>query len=145
MKYAFFAGTLLLFLCSGCYFKQFSNVEKAQNIRVGMTKEEVFALMGEPEDVELSSEDLWFYFVRSKWHDGMITEDECLPIVFVDGRVAGWGNRFYATYRLEEKNFYRPEAYGDIQIPESPAPVSLADRVAQKEEEGDFTVPGERE
>ena len=78
-------------------------------------------------------------------HDGMITEDECLPIVFVDGRVAGWGNRFYATYRLEEKNFYRPEAYGDIQIPESPAPVSLADRVAQKEEEGDFTVPGERE
>ena len=147
MKYCFlgcFAAIFLLFM-TGCYFDQYTNVEKAKQLRVDMSKEEVLAIMGEPVEVELRSPDLWFYFIRSYWHDGMITEDECMPVVFENDKVIGWGNRFYATYRLEERNFYKPQAYKDIPLPEDDGEVaSIAERLAEKEAEGNFTAPGER-
>ena len=147
MKYWFwcFAAGIFLVSAAGCYFQQYTNVENAKNLRVDMSKEEVLAIMGEPVEVELSSPDLWFYFIRSYWHDGMITEDECMPVVFENDCVVGWGNHFYATYRLEERNFYKPQAFKEIPLPEDNGEVQdIAGKVAEKEADGKFTVPGER-
>ena len=82
-----------------------------------MTKEQVLEIMGEPEeDVLYASPDQWFYFIRSRWHDGQVTEDECLPVIFENGRVVGWGNAFFGNYRLEERHLYRSdeEPEGDL-------------------------------
>jgi hypothetical protein len=59
--------------------------------------------------------------------------------------VVGWGNHFYATYRLEERNFYKPQAFKEIPLPEDNGEVQdIAGKVAEKEADGKFTVPGER-
>ena len=31
------------------------------------------------------------------------TEDECIPLVFKDGKLAGWGNPFYTRFRIERR------------------------------------------
>ena len=81
------------------------NVENSRQLRVGMTKSEVLAIMGEPlRDESFGGPDLWLYYVEMVWADGLITEDECIPLVFEDGRLAGWGNRFYLDHRLKLKN-----------------------------------------
>ena len=112
MKYLFLiAAALTVFAGSGCYLRQFENVEKARALRVGMTKEQVLEIMGEPEeDVLYASPDQWFYFIRTRWHDGQVTEDECLPVIFENDRVVGWGNAFFGNYRLEERHLYRSDA-----------------------------------
>ena len=40
---------------------------------------------------------------QTVWMDGLTTEDECMPLVFEDGRLVGWGNPFYTQYRIEKK------------------------------------------
>ncbi len=98
---------------AGCgYFSQFSNVEHARDLRVGMSKAQVLELMGEPiADLEGATPDIWFYYVYTRWHDGYTTEDECMPVVFAQGKVIGFGNMFYNQYRLVEKNLYQPDNY----------------------------------
>ncbi len=81
------------------------NVENSKQLRVGMTKSEVLEVMGEPLSGEsFCKPDLWFYYYKNVWADGLTTEDECMPLVFENGRLAGWGNRFYASYRINKKD-----------------------------------------
>lgn len=106
------AACCLAWMLCGCYFGQFSNVEKADSLRNGMTKDQVRELMGTPEEhLTDATPDIWFYFVRTRWHDAMVTEDECMPVVFSNGKVIGWGNQFYNRFRLDERNFYNPDAF----------------------------------
>ncbi|MDR0932737.1 MAG: DUF3192 domain-containing protein [Victivallales bacterium] len=80
------------------------NIENSKRLRVGMTKSEALEVMGDPVSEELfSTPDVWFYFVRSVWTDGLTTMDECMPLVFEDGKLIGWGNPFYAKYRIAQK------------------------------------------
>lgn len=83
------------------------NLENAEKLRVGMTKSEVLSIMGEPVKNEIYAQpDLWFYYTHPNWIDGLVTEDECTPLVFKDGKLVGWGNEFYAksqVIRTEEK------------------------------------------
>ena len=37
------------------------------------------------------------------WLDGFVTEDECFPVVFKDGKVSGWGHAYYTRYRIENR------------------------------------------
>lgn len=61
-----------------------------------MTKQQVLEVMGEPlRDKKFSKPDVWFYYVDTVWHDFLVTEDECMPLVFEDGALVGWGNEFY--------------------------------------------------
>ena len=92
------AGALLLLL-AGCISEHAANMEHAKALRVGMTKAEVLAIMGEPVKEEFSTPDRWFYFVNPVWADGLTTEEECMPLIFEKGRLVGWGNRFYAGDR----------------------------------------------
>ena len=98
----------VLFAAAGCSapWKEIErNVDNAKNLRVGMTKSEVLEIMGEPvSDESYCTPDVWFYYINTIWHDGLVTEDECLPLVFHEGRLAGWGNRFYTDYRIKLKD-----------------------------------------
>lgn len=73
------------------------NRENINKLRVGMTREEVLKIMGEPLIGQVyNTEHHWFYYIRTRWSDGMATHDECTPVVFDElGFVIGIGRDFY--------------------------------------------------
>lgn len=97
-------GAALLIL-SGCVSEAAANMENAKSLRVGMTKEQVLKIMGKPVQESFTTPDRWFYFVNSVWFDGLTTEDECMPLIFEKGRLAGWGNRYYLRWRMRNTQF----------------------------------------
>ena len=91
---------------SGCgYFSQYSNVSNSKKLRVGMTKQEVLAVMGKPLDEDFCSPNVWYYYVDSKWGDGFYTRDECMPVIFKDGKLAGWGIDYFNEMYFSNKHF----------------------------------------
>ncbi len=99
---------LLLFIAAmllngGCQWQERQrNIENSARLRVGMSKQQVLEIMGEPlKDEAYASPDVWFYYVDTKWYDGLATHDECMPLVFKDGELAGWGNVYYNDLHLE--------------------------------------------
>lgn len=92
-------------LLAGCSWSEARrNLDNARALRVGMTKEQVLAVMGEPiQDEIFTRPDVWFYFIEPVWVDGLTTEDECMPLVFENGKLIGWGNEYYARTRLMPK------------------------------------------
>ena len=102
---------MLLFaaaLAGGCSLNPFhiaeTNVNNSKKIRIGMTKSEVLAIMGEPvKNESFNRPDIWFYYFNMNWLDGFVTEDECFPVVFKDGKVSGWGHAYYTRYRIENR------------------------------------------
>ncbi|MBO5307154.1 MAG: DUF3192 domain-containing protein [Lentisphaeria bacterium] len=94
------AAVLLGGLC-GCAGME--NVENSKKLRVGMTKAQVQQIMGEPLAGEtFCTPDVWFYQIQTVWADGLTTEDECMPLVFKDGKLAGWGTVFYTHFRQQK-------------------------------------------
>ena len=102
-----FAAAACMALLAGCWtpWGEISdNVDNSKQLRVGMTKEQVLQVMGEPlTDESYCQPDVWFYYWNTIWHDGLVTEDECIPLVFKDGKLAGWGNPFYTRFRIERR------------------------------------------
>lgn len=110
-KILFIFSALLAALLCGCALTEASrNIENSKKLRVGMTKTQVLAVMGKPVEEEFATPDLWFYFVKSVWMDGLTTEEECLPLVFEKGKLIGWGNRFYNDHqaRLIDQRYSVP-------------------------------------
>ena len=99
---------LLLSLSVGCdttWWPSCRNIANSRELRVGMTKGEVLQVMGEPiRDERFAAPDLWYYYIDTVWFDGLVTEDECMPLVFENGVLVGWGNDFYINYRLKRKD-----------------------------------------
>ena len=89
--------TSMLMLSSCTYSSQFANRSHSRELRKGMTKDEVLALMGEPlRNQKYHRPDIWFYYIDTRWGwDFSSTRDECLPLVFKDGKLEGWGNDYY--------------------------------------------------
>ena len=103
-----FAAALLLAACSGGCSTPWGtarkNVENSRNLRVGMTKNEVLEIMGEPiRDEKFCEPDLWFYYIEMVWGDGLTTPEECMPLVFEDGKLIGWGNDFYLDHQIKRR------------------------------------------
>ncbi len=94
--------TAVLCGCSSLPWVESSrNLENADRLRVGMTKEQVVEIMGEPlKDEAYNQPDVWYYYITTRWYDGLCTEDECMPLVFRSGKLAGWGVEYYARMRL---------------------------------------------
>ena len=101
------------------------NIKNSRDLRVGMTKSEVLAIMGEPiRDESFCKPDIWYYYIEMVWGDGLITEDECMPLVFENGLLIGWGNDFYVSHRLKRKNappVHNPEPEKTTVKPTEPA------------------------
>ncbi len=93
---------VLIVLLGGCgWFEASRNIKHSRELRIGMTKQEVVAVMGEPVQNETYTKpDVWYYYTNPNWFDGLATEDECMPLVFKDGKLIGWGNEYYAKTRL---------------------------------------------
>ena len=90
------AGMLALTLCS-CFYAEIARNEKnLARIRKGMTKKQVIEIMGEPIKGEsYCTDNVFFYYTRQSWMDGMVMRDECTPIAFDEfDRVIGWGPNF---------------------------------------------------
>jgi len=103
----------MLTVISGCgYFTQFDNFENSTKLRVGMSKDQVRAIMGEPLQEPFCKPDVWYYYIDTKWHDGQSTRDECMPLVFKKGKLAGWGNEYYNNETLLKKPYQRPVIEG---------------------------------
>ena len=104
------AAAAVMFCTAGCdslnpYTVAERNVNNSKRLRVGMTKAEVLAIMGEPlKNETFSQPDLWFYYFDADWLDGLTTEEECFPLIFREGKLIGWGNRFYTKWRLERRD-----------------------------------------
>ncbi len=99
-----FALAAALLLAAGCSWFPWEeariNIENSKQLRVGMTKAEVLDIMGEPiGDEVFCRPDVWFYYSTTEWADGLVTEDECLPLVFEKGVLVGWGRAYYAEHR----------------------------------------------
>ena len=61
--------------------------------------------MGEPLSGETyCTPDRWFYYIEPVWSDGLVTEDECMPLIFEDGKLIGFGRLFYTQYRLRARD-----------------------------------------
>lgn len=95
------SAVFLAVTLSSCgYFSQYSNRSNAESLRLGMTKEEVLKLMGEPlRNRHYHQPDIWFYYYETRWAwDCQSTRDECLPLVFKGGKLVGWGKDYYYRY-----------------------------------------------
>jgi len=96
MILAALCAALALMTASCGFFQAKLQRAKLEDIRVGMTKDQVVEIAGEPLSKELySTDNLWFYYTSPKWYDGLVTQDECTPFLFDDdGILTGWGNRY---------------------------------------------------
>lgn len=110
MKYYLRPLLLLMILassglfCSCTYFSQYDNQKKAANLRVGMTKADVIKVMGEPLRNEIYNKpDIWYYYIDTKWHDTYTTQDECMPLIFKQGKLVGWGQDYYNREYFNDK------------------------------------------
>ena len=109
MRYSLLlAAALFCCLFSGCtmpWTEAQNNLDNSKRLRVGMTKSEVLKIMGQPlRDETFCKPDIWYYYVEQIWADGLIAEEECMPLVFENGKLAGWGNHFLTRYRLRRKD-----------------------------------------
>ncbi len=95
---------LVLLLISSCATPQAlmkRNNAKLLKLEIGMPKEEVIQLMGQPvlneayQSLYGKSVVIFFYYTQRKWSDGNYTKDECTPVVFENGKLVGWGGEFY--------------------------------------------------
>ena len=92
-------GTVFIF--SACAVRETAqNRENLEQVRIGMTKAEVLQTMGDPLWSEnYSQENLWYYYTRTKWYDGMVTRDECTPFIFDEsGKLMGFGTEYLNTH-----------------------------------------------
>ena len=95
----------IMFLVTGCAYKEAAdNLHKTNQLRINMTQEQVKAIMGEPiKDQEYAQPNVWYYYTSPQWIDGYTTEDECIPLVFKKGKLAGWGWNYFEKYRIQHK------------------------------------------
>ena len=105
--------TVITLSVSGCIFTdQYKNFENSAKLRVGMTREQVLSIMGKPLEAVFAKPDVWYYYIETRWHDGQETIDECMPVVFKGGKLAGWGNDYYKKEKLFKKQYERPQIEG---------------------------------
>ena len=75
-------------------------------LKLGMTKERVLDLMGQPDineayltekksDQAGSEIQVLFYRTQHNNSDSKTTKDECTPLVMRDGKLVGWGDNAY--------------------------------------------------
>ena len=95
----------LMLLSNGCaYYETQRNLDNSRKLRLNMTKAQVKAIMGEPiKNQEYVSENTWFYYINTQWVDGRTTEDECLPLVFKNDKLVGWGWEYFEKARIQHK------------------------------------------
>ncbi|MHC4584354.1 MAG: DUF3192 domain-containing protein [Planctomycetota bacterium] len=111
MKKGMIIILLLSGLLSGCGavkgLEASANRNQLNNLKVGMTTDQVRAAMGKPYKSEFyGSKQMWFYI--TEWQsDGQTTLDEMTPLVFENDILLGWGSKFIAGNSRRKSQWYR--------------------------------------
>ncbi len=93
------AAVLVLFLFCSCTPAIVKNNANLMKLKVGMAQDEVATIMGVPvlsESYEASGGErvtILYYRTEEKKTTVLSAKDECTPVVFVNGKLAGWGDR----------------------------------------------------
>ncbi len=96
------SGSLLMSSCSVYrdHLEREKNQANIKKVDVGMTKEEVRTIMGEPLiHQKYNKPNIWFYYTQIDWFfDNAITSTECTPVLFKNNKVTGIGLAYYWDY-----------------------------------------------
>ena len=98
MIFVLFTALLTCSCATSCSLREAAyNRQNISKLRIGMTRDQVREIMGEPLSGEkYAADDAWFYFTYPKWFDGMNTRDECTPLMFDElGTLRGIGYEYY--------------------------------------------------
>jgi len=92
------AAVLVLLFCS-CTPAIVKNNANLMKLKVGMAQDEVSTIMGVPalsESYEASGGErvaILYYRTEEKKTTVLSAKEECTPVVFVNGKLTGWGDR----------------------------------------------------
>lgn len=87
------------------------NLYHLKQLQPGMTREDVYAIMGMPdlydmyETVDRDYLAVFYYYTRTRVNDGAPAKNECTPVVIRNGKLAGWGYEYLET--LDEFAYLR--------------------------------------
>jgi len=98
---------LVLFVAAAVLFCSCSainrNNENLVNLKVSMTQDDVVKIMGTPTASEsyeaTGGERLSILYYRTEEKQMTLTtvKEECTPVVFINGKLVGWGDRLVAS------------------------------------------------
>jgi outer membrane protein assembly factor BamE (lipoprotein component of BamABCDE complex) len=124
-----------LILLSACSESPLVTGEKADANRVyltqiekGMSMQQVYDLMGDPYTKEVTSlngnyYDVWYYITdKTELGQERITRHNLTPLIFNDGILQGWGNRFFKAVKSGQIDLEQPDAAPAPATPVAPAP-----------------------
>ncbi|PKN32658.1 MAG: hypothetical protein CVU61_17085 [Deltaproteobacteria bacterium HGW-Deltaproteobacteria-19] len=95
-----FVALLLLTACGASIRK---NNENLMGLQVGMAQAEVVKIMGAPalsesyEAVGGERVSILYYQTETKNVTVLSAKEECTPVVFINGKLEGWGDRLTAS------------------------------------------------
>lgn len=93
------------------FIERNQNNENLKKIEIGMTKQQVVQIMGNPlVDEKYNTPNIWFYYTDWDWADCARTKMECTPLVFQDGVLVGKGRAYYWNYLHRDWRFNDKEA-----------------------------------
>ncbi len=80
------------------------NKVQITKLKLGITRDEVLALLGSPDITEAKIEDgatiqVMFYRTHHVRADGLTTQDECTPLLFENDKLVAWGDGAYSSYQ----------------------------------------------
>ena len=110
MKKGIIIILLLSGLLAGCGavkgLEASANRSQLDNLKVGMTTDQVRAAMGKPYKSEFYGSKLFWFYITEWQSDGQTTPDEMTPLVFENDILLGWGSNFLSSsrrYRLRTR------------------------------------------
>ena len=79
------------------------NKVQITKLKLGSTKQEVWAMLGSPDITEAKMESgtpiqVMFYRTQHVRADGLTTQDECTPLLFENDQLIAWGEGAYQSY-----------------------------------------------
>lgn len=80
------------------------NKVQITKLKLGVTLDEVLALLGSPDITEAKKTkqyqyQVMFYRTQHVRADGLTTQDECTPLLFRDNLLVAWGDGAYLSYQ----------------------------------------------
>ena len=77
--------------------REYNNRQHIAKLETGTTYEQVLRKMGVADFTELFEKQdgtyrVLYYRTQKTMGDGITTKDECTPLVFINGSLAGWGD-----------------------------------------------------
>lgn len=79
------------------------NKVQISTLKLGISKDEILALLGSPDITEAKTTDIgnlqvMFYRTQHMKSDGITTQNECTPLLFENDVLVAWGDGVYLNF-----------------------------------------------